>query len=75
MAGGAWMLERAKTSAQNQDSLRGFGRSLVLQGAFLFAFDLGAAMYLGGLEKQLPPFFEQTSIGFNGQSLGLTLRF
>lgn len=75
MAGGAWMLERAKTGVQNRDRLRGFGRSLVLQGAFLFAFDVGAAIYLGGLEKQLPPFFENTSIGFDGQSLGFTLRF
>lgn len=75
MAGGAWMLERAKTSVQHQDRLRGFGRSILLQGAFLFAFDLGAAMYLGGLEKQLPPLFEHTSIRFDGQSLGLTLQF
>ncbi len=75
MAGGAWMMERAKTGVANGDRLRGFGRSLVLQGAFLFAFDVGAAIYLGGLEKQLPPFFENTSIGFDGQSLGLTLRF
>lgn len=75
MAGGAWMLERAKTGVQNQDRLRGFGRSIILQGAFLFAFDVGAAIYLGGMEKQLPPFFEQTSVRFDGQSLGLTLRF
>lgn len=75
MAGGAWMLERAKTGVQNPDRLRGFGRSLLLQGAFLFVFDIGTAVYLGGLEKQLPPFFKQTSIGFNGQSLGLTLCF
>ncbi|MBK8041706.1 MAG: hypothetical protein IPK21_03025 [Haliscomenobacter sp.] len=75
MAGGAWMLERAKTGVQNQDRLRGFGRSILLQGAFLFAFDLGAAIYLGGLESQLPPYFEHTSIRFDGQSLGFTLRF
>lgn len=75
MAGGAWMLERAKTAGQNQDRLRGFGRSVILQGAFLFAFDVGAAIYLGGLEKQLSPFFEQTSLRFDGQSMGLTLRF
>lgn len=75
MAGGAWMLERAKTGVVNGERLRGFGRSLVLQGAFLFVFDVGAAIYLGGLEKQLPPFFENTSIGFDGQSLGFTLRF
>lgn len=75
MAGGLYLMERAKTAPKNQERLRGFGKSVVLQGAFLFVFDIGAAIYLGGLEKQLPPFFENTSIGFDGQSLGLTLRF
>lgn len=75
MAGGAWMMERAKIAEENPDRLRGFGKALILQGAFLFAFDIGAAVYLGGLEKQLPPFFEQTSLSFDGQLLGLTRRF
>jgi hypothetical protein len=74
MAGGAWMLERAKTSATNAARLRGFGKSIILQGAFLFVFDISAAVYLGGLEKQLPPFFEQISIRFDGQSLGVRMR-
>ncbi len=40
MAGGAWMIERSKT-AENGPRWKGFGRSLVLQGAFLFVFDIG----------------------------------
>ncbi len=75
MAGGAWMMERAKTGVQSRDRLRGFGRSILLQGAFLFVFDVGAAIYHGALENQLPPFFQHSSLGFDGQSLGFTWRF
>ncbi len=75
MAGGAWMMERAKTSAKNGERLRGFGRSILLQGAFLFVFDAGACLYLGSLGKRLPPLFSQLSTGFDGQSLHLTWQF
>lgn len=75
MAGGLYLMERAKTAPKNQDRLRGFGKSVLLQGAFLFAFDVGAAIYHQGLEKRLPPFFQNTSIGFDGQSLGLMWQF
>lgn len=40
MAGGLYLLERSKNANKNQDQLRGFGRSIILQGAFLFVFDL-----------------------------------
>jgi hypothetical protein len=41
MATGAWMLEYSKTQGQQKrkDQFRGYGRSLVLQGAFLLVFD------------------------------------
>ena len=38
MAGGAYLLERAKTS-QKPARDRGFGRAVILNGAFLFVFD------------------------------------
>lgn len=40
MAGGFYLQERAKNSKGNVDRLQGFGQSLVLQGGFLFAFDV-----------------------------------
>ena len=40
MLGGLYLIERSKNDSDNADRLRGFGRSIVLQGAFLFAFDL-----------------------------------
>ena len=41
MIGGLYLQERSKSAGKNKDRLKGFGRSLVLQGAFLFVFDLG----------------------------------
>ncbi|MEM6806142.1 MAG: hypothetical protein AAF696_32390 [Bacteroidota bacterium] len=41
MVGGAWLKERAKNATNNPDRLRGYGNSLILQGAFLFVFDIG----------------------------------
>lgn len=38
---GSWLRARAATAAQLPQRLRGFGRSLWLQGGFLLVFDLG----------------------------------
>jgi hypothetical protein len=40
MAGGLYLMERAKNTDQRPERLRGYGRAILLQGAFLFAFDL-----------------------------------
>ena len=72
MLGGAYLLERAKRPDEtNPARLRGFGKSIVLQGAFLFLFDLGAYFYLSsdsGLQDIL-------QIGATNEGLGLTYRF
>ncbi len=75
MTAGFWLQERAKTTVKRPERLRGFGKSLVLQGAFLFAFDVGAVIYHQQLEKDLKPFLQNTSLGFDGQSVGLVWRF
>lgn len=41
IAGGFFLQERAKNNIANADRLQGFGQSLVLQGGFLFIFDIG----------------------------------
>lgn len=38
--GGLYLTERARRPNVNSDQLKGFGRSIILQGSFLFAFDL-----------------------------------
>lgn len=40
VVGGLYLNERAKTATKHQDRLRGFGRSIMLQGGFLFVFDV-----------------------------------
>ena len=39
MVGGAWLIERSKTAVNRPERLKGYGQSLILQGAFLFLFD------------------------------------
>ena len=39
VAGGAYLTERAKTNTANPLRLKGFGESIILQGAVLFLFD------------------------------------
>lgn len=40
MATGLWMRERSKNISGNSDLWMGYGNSIILQGAFLFVFDL-----------------------------------
>ena len=37
--GGAWLIERSKTS-EKRDQLKGFGQAVIVNGAFLFVFDI-----------------------------------
>jgi hypothetical protein len=72
MAAGAWMLERAKNASTQADRWRGFGRSIILQGAFLFVFDLGAFWYHGPMMEQLRPLFNLTHTRLEVQPGGLS---
>lgn len=40
MAGGWYMINASNSSEKNQMRLKGYGQSVILQGGFLFAFDL-----------------------------------
>ncbi len=52
VAGGFYLLEKAKNDAEQADRWRGYGRSLILQGGFLLAFD--AVLYLA-VRRQTGP--------------------
>lgn len=73
MATGLFLNERGKN--RSSDRLKGYGNSLLLQGAFLLIFDSG--MYAihnhngNGLNKAL----EKVSVNFDGEQLGLRYRF
>ncbi|MDV7397852.1 hypothetical protein RZS08_41005, partial [Arthrospira platensis SPKY1] len=56
MLGGAYLIERAKNTPldKNPDRLKGFGQSIVMQGAFLFLFDLGTYFWLASANDDIP---------------------
>lgn len=72
MLGGLYLIERSKNDTKNPLRLKGFGKSILLQGAFLFAFDLGSFAIHNSLTKEL---HQQVTFQSNGQGLGLLYQF
>jgi len=73
MAAGFYLRERAKTSSKNQDMLRGYGNALLLQGAFLFVFDLALFGILNQQARQIESLLQAVYVTPTGA--GLILRF
>lgn len=70
ITGGFLMKEMAKTRENKRDILRGYGRSLILQGGFLLAFDIVLFSILQSKNPQLTELINEVS--FNGSSIALT---
>jgi hypothetical protein len=70
MAGGWWMQERGRHPGREDERMRGFGKSLILQGAFLFVFDLSLWIHHRNLSRS---FLERWQLQPAGTGLGLTL--
>jgi len=73
MAGGFWMIERSKNLANQASRWNGFGRAVIMNGAFLLVFDgIMYALHQGdsGLFYDL---VRHVSVG--PQTAGLTWRF
>ena len=68
--GGLYLTERAKRPGENTDRLTGFGNSIMLQGGFLFAFDLVNYLVATKLDGTLP-----LTLGITRDGLGMLLRF
>lgn len=73
MLGGAYLVERAKRTEDKPERLRGFGKSIALQGAFLFVFDLGAYFWQASGNSDLQPLLE--GLNFSGNGISLRLQF
>jgi len=71
--GGAYLMERAKNTDNKPERLRGFGRAIMLQGTFLFVFDLGAYFWQAAGNDELQPLLQ--GLSFHGNGVGLNLRF
>ncbi len=66
MAGGLYLIERSKNTANKPERLRGFGKSIVMQGAFLFAFDLTVYLFHAKNNTGLRNFVEGLSLTGDG---------
>lgn len=73
MLGGLYLMERSKTAEKKPERLKGFGKSIILQGGFLFVFDLAAYFVQASHHRQLEPLL--SSLYFDGQSFGLVWQF
>jgi len=68
--GGLYLTERAKRGGEQSERLKGFGKSVMLQGGFLFAFDLVNFYISSRMDKDLEIILSST-----GNGLGLNLIF
>lgn len=73
MAGGAYLVERSKNADNRPERLEGWGKSIILQGAFLFAFDLTAYLVLSSDNAKLQSILEQLSL--SGKGIGFIWSF
>ncbi len=67
MLGGAYLMERGKnaTSTDKTDQLNGFGKSVIVNGAFLFALDLTTYLIHNAQNKNVKPLLESGKIGLS----------
>jgi len=69
ITGGFLMKEMAKTRQNKQDLLNGYGKSLILQGGFLLAFDVVMYGLLQSKSESLNKILETVSVNADGVSL------
>lgn len=73
IVGGFYLRERAKSVSQLPERLKGFGNSVILQGSFLFTFDLLA--YLLNNQHTVKIQDAIFNVGASGNGLGLFIQF
>lgn len=73
MLGGVYLMERSKNTNNNPERLKGFGKSIVLQGGFLFAFDVVTYMVHTRGNGEIPALLQ--GLSFNGQGIGIYWQF
>ena len=73
IVGGFYLLEKAKSDEEQANRWRGYGRSLLLQGGFLLAFDTVLYLVVRSQAESLNNIIEKLSVG--PQRLGFIHRF
>lgn len=69
---GAFMVNRSKTAAKRKDLLKGYGQSIILQGSFLFVFDI---IIYGIQHSRRIQFLEHSSLHLSFNSLSFSINF
>ncbi|MCF8217600.1 MAG: hypothetical protein K9I29_05870 [Bacteroidales bacterium] len=74
MATGLFMQERAKNVSKRKDMLKGYGKSIILQGGFLFLFD---AVLYGLNQSKMQEIFnaENIELSLTGNMMNFSLYF
>ncbi len=78
VVGGAYYINYANQQTNELEKQRGlgFGKSIMIQGAGLFLFDLTMTVLNNrNRKKRLDPFLKNATISFTGNSVGLGYRF
>jgi hypothetical protein len=68
MAAGAYVLERSKSTLKNPDQIKGFGQAIIVNGAFLFVFDLANYFIQSGQNDKI-------KLLLTGNGMGLSYHF
>jgi len=72
---GIYLRGEAENRPDQSDMFRGYGDSMVLQGSFLFAFDLVAyAIHKRHYNREANTFLNKVSVHSFGQGIGLTVQ-
>jgi hypothetical protein len=75
MMTGVFLMERAKRGVVHSDRWKGFGQSLLLQGGFLFVFDLILVAVHQKNWNQLLPKLESWMLPQSGPALGMSWQY
>ncbi|MGB0933068.1 MAG: DUF6992 family protein [Lishizhenia sp.] len=76
ITGGFLFKASASNNTETYHQFRGYGNSLILQGSFLFLFDLSAALIHSSRRlKTLDPELDKVALRLTGNTLGLTYIF
>jgi hypothetical protein len=73
MAAGLWMMERSKNINKNPELWKGFGKSVIVQGAFLFVFDL--ALYTILNSNSATELIQNLQLGMTSNGIGVAYKF
>jgi hypothetical protein len=68
MAAGAYVIERSKSTLKNPEQIKGFGQAIIVNGAFLFVFDLANYFIQSGQNDKI-------RLLLTGNGMGLSFHF